>query len=116
RMTGDAHQSVRAKEAIVAKTPLTFPVRGVPGGWQDEWSAPDPAATARRQFVAWEAAQAERLEQLRQAGAVRGGAGTEQRGGRNRSTRSGAPMWPPARSSRQADPIAFSPDGVDGRE
>lgn len=90
-MTGDTHQSVLAKEEIVAKTPLTFPVRGVPGGWQDEWSTPDPAAAARRQFATWEAAQAERLERLRQAGATRGVAGTAPSGDRDRSTRSDAP-------------------------
>src|SRR5689334_19782172 len=38
RMTTYTHQSFPVKEEIVAKTPLTFPVRGVPGGWQDEWS------------------------------------------------------------------------------
>jgi hypothetical protein len=75
----------------VAKTPLTFPVRGVPGGWQDEWSAPDPAATARQQFATWEAAQADRLERIRQAGPTRGVAGTEPGADRDRSARSDAP-------------------------
>jgi hypothetical protein len=75
----------------MAKTPLTFPVRGVPGGWQDEWSAPDPAETARRQFATWEAAQADRLERIRQAGPARGATGTEPSAGRDRSTRSDAP-------------------------
>jgi hypothetical protein len=39
----------------MAKSPTQFPVRGVPGGWKDEWSAPDDAATMRAQFSAWAA-------------------------------------------------------------
>lgn len=38
----------------MVKTTSNFPVRGVPGGWRDAWSAPDDAALARAQFAAWE--------------------------------------------------------------
>jgi hypothetical protein len=89
-MTSYTHQSFPVKEEIVAKTPLTFPVSGVPGGWQDEWSGPDPAVTARQQFATWEAAQVERLERLRQDGTNRGVAGTTPSGDYHRSMRSDA--------------------------
>jgi hypothetical protein len=35
-----------------------FPVRGVPGGWRDEWSAPDDAAIVQAQFATWAASNA----------------------------------------------------------
>lgn len=42
------------------KAASTFPVRGVPGGWRDAWSAPDDAGIARAQFAAWDAARGQR--------------------------------------------------------
>ncbi|HEU5432591.1 MAG TPA: hypothetical protein VFU81_13070, partial [Thermomicrobiales bacterium] len=40
------------------KSTPKFPVRGVPGGWRDEWSAPDDAAVVRAQFATWAASNA----------------------------------------------------------
>lgn len=44
----------------MVKLNSNFPVRGVPGGWRDEWSAPDDAAIVRAQFATW-AARAEKI-------------------------------------------------------
>ena len=41
----------------MVKSSPNFPVRGVPGGWRDAWSAPDDAAIAQAQFAAWAAAR-----------------------------------------------------------
>jgi hypothetical protein len=34
--------------------PLSFPVRGVPGGWRDRWDDPDDSAELQAQAVATE--------------------------------------------------------------
>jgi hypothetical protein len=46
---------------MVKRNPtLVFPVRGVPGGWRDEWSGPDDVAIVRAQFGTWEDARRRR--------------------------------------------------------
>jgi len=41
---------------MVKRTPaLAFPVRGVPGGWRDDWSGPDDVAIVRAQLATWDA-------------------------------------------------------------
>ena len=46
---------------MVRRNPaLAFPVRGVPGGWRDEWSGPDDVAIVRTQLATWDAGRMRR--------------------------------------------------------
>lgn len=63
----------------MAKSPTQFPVRGVPGGWRDEWSAPDDAATMRAQFAAWAARTNEAVTRSAPTDSANGGRGVVDR-------------------------------------